>query len=500
MSKEEIKRLRTKIQTPNSNHAITLIALIITIIVMLILTGVTLSITLGDNGLVNKAKEATEATEIAMDRELLLSAVVGAIGNDGKVNLSAIILPEGFAGSNGTYTSKNGHTFTVNENGEISYTGSDNVIENGGDETVGFNWESVNLDVDTNTEYICSEEGITLFFEENGTVTYLIEGLILATVDATNSDNIKDGKINCLTYVDGGDAIVKLEMNENNIDVDTTMIWIDEDGNEYEPWTFTCKKTIVDNETIYSNNEVLNALGITDSTGIYRGTWTKIGTDANGNAKLVSTTPTTSYTLGYEDPNAIGANDFEKAVWSYKNAVNSLNVAAQEATGITGARSIKVEDIYDIIGEENVDKGIYYGIVYNYYYNTETSTIYSKYKTGDNTWSEPYNTTYSSSQTFLDDNGNIVIIDSTGDEITRIQNDYTYNYELTNEQKSEIGILALGYYWLASPCINCGSGGATYRVHSMEYGMISRNDMFNSNTGVGSKGKGVCAIIVVPGL
>ena len=79
MSKENLK-----------NKGITLIALIITIIVMLILTGVALSIALGDNGLVNKAKEASNQTQVAMDRELLLSAVVGAMGNDGKVNLSAI--------------------------------------------------------------------------------------------------------------------------------------------------------------------------------------------------------------------------------------------------------------------------------------------------------------------------------------------------------------------------------------------------------------------------
>ena len=141
MSKENLKNKNHTshfaLHTSKQN-GITLIALIITIIVMLILTGVTLSITLGDNGLVNKAKEATEATEVAMDRELLLSAVVGTIDNNGKVNLGAIVLPEGFTGSNGTYTSKNGNTFTVSENGEIVYTGSnggtgDNIIENGGE-------------------------------------------------------------------------------------------------------------------------------------------------------------------------------------------------------------------------------------------------------------------------------------------------------------------------------------------------------------------------------
>ena len=91
MSKENLK-----------NRGITLIALIITIIVMLILTGVALTIALGDNGIVNKAQEASEEMQVAMDRELLLSAAIGAMGNDGKVNLSAMVLPEGFTGSNGT--------------------------------------------------------------------------------------------------------------------------------------------------------------------------------------------------------------------------------------------------------------------------------------------------------------------------------------------------------------------------------------------------------------
>ena len=107
----------------NQTKGITLIALIITVIVMLILVGVVLTISIGDNGLVNRAKTATEQTEIAADKELLLAAVIGTIGNDGTVNLENLVLPEGFTGSNGTYTSPNGYTFTVSENGDVEYTG-----------------------------------------------------------------------------------------------------------------------------------------------------------------------------------------------------------------------------------------------------------------------------------------------------------------------------------------------------------------------------------------
>ena len=480
---------------------ITLIALIITIIVMLILTGVTLSITLGDNGLVNKAKEASEATQIAMDRELLLSAVVGAIGIDGKVNFSEIVLPEGFTGSNGTYTSKNGHTFTVNENGEISYTGSDDVIGNGGNETVGFTWESVNLNIDTNTEYVAETDEITVYFLEDGNLTILLGDTILASVYATDSDNIDQTTGNLSFNIDLGEMVNIIITMANANDINLSF-----EGLE----SFICIKEEYDNETVYSNQEVLKMLGISNSTGTYRGTWTKIGEDENGNIKLVSTRSVMEYTLGHMDPKAIEAvpiegneptdeENLERSIWSYKNAVNSLNTAAQEATGIINARSIKIEDIYDIIGEGNINKGAEYGKVYNYYYNTETSTVYSKYKTGDSTWSEPYNTNYSS-QTFVNDNGETVVVDSDGDEVT-LTCSY-YNYQLTDEQKAKTGVLATRYYYFATPCVLCSQDGASFRVRYMDDGKINYyTNLFSSSTqGVGSGTTGVRAVVVVPGL
>ena len=47
----------------NLNKGITLIALIITIIVLIILAGVTINMVVGDNGIINKAKEAKESSK-----------------------------------------------------------------------------------------------------------------------------------------------------------------------------------------------------------------------------------------------------------------------------------------------------------------------------------------------------------------------------------------------------------------------------------------------------
>jgi len=104
-----------------SQKGITLIALIITIIVMLILVGVTINVAL-NGGLFTKADEATRLTQIEAEKEELLSAVVAAIGNDGKVDFNYLDnnLPAEWDGRNGTYTSPKRNTYTVDPNGKIT--------------------------------------------------------------------------------------------------------------------------------------------------------------------------------------------------------------------------------------------------------------------------------------------------------------------------------------------------------------------------------------------
>ena len=59
-----------------SNSAITLIALIITIIVLLILAGITLNMVIGKNGIFSKANTASEQTKIANAKEIIKTAVL----------------------------------------------------------------------------------------------------------------------------------------------------------------------------------------------------------------------------------------------------------------------------------------------------------------------------------------------------------------------------------------------------------------------------------------
>ena len=66
----------SNIKFPTSNSAITLIALIITIIVLLILAGVTLNMVMGENGIFGKANNAKNKTEVAQYEEELRMCVL----------------------------------------------------------------------------------------------------------------------------------------------------------------------------------------------------------------------------------------------------------------------------------------------------------------------------------------------------------------------------------------------------------------------------------------
>ena len=69
---------------------ITLIALVITIIVLLILAGVTIATLTGDNGILNQAGKAKDKTTEAKSIERVQVEVAGSFGNDGKIDVDEL--------------------------------------------------------------------------------------------------------------------------------------------------------------------------------------------------------------------------------------------------------------------------------------------------------------------------------------------------------------------------------------------------------------------------
>ncbi len=76
---------------------ITLIALVVTVIVLIILAGISITMLTGQNGILNRAKEAKEKTEIANDDEQRKLAQAEALMNTEITTYKGINLPEGFA-------------------------------------------------------------------------------------------------------------------------------------------------------------------------------------------------------------------------------------------------------------------------------------------------------------------------------------------------------------------------------------------------------------------
>ena len=65
-----------------NKNGITLIALVVTIVVLLILAGVSISMLFGENGIIKRAQEASEENEIGEERELVELSAAGAKGRN----------------------------------------------------------------------------------------------------------------------------------------------------------------------------------------------------------------------------------------------------------------------------------------------------------------------------------------------------------------------------------------------------------------------------------
>ena len=83
---EFIVKILDKSKT-KKEKGITLIALVITIIVLLILAGVSIAMLTGENGILNQAQESKEQTEYKSAEEKVKLAIMGAKANDGQMTL-----------------------------------------------------------------------------------------------------------------------------------------------------------------------------------------------------------------------------------------------------------------------------------------------------------------------------------------------------------------------------------------------------------------------------
>ena len=111
------------------NKGITLIALVITIIVLLILAGISISMLSGDNSILSRATEAKTKTEEKSKEEQIQIEVLGSFGTDGNINVATLKTNLGKIGATATgnnlplTVTLGGQEFTIDTNGDVTRVG-----------------------------------------------------------------------------------------------------------------------------------------------------------------------------------------------------------------------------------------------------------------------------------------------------------------------------------------------------------------------------------------
>ena len=179
-----------KTKENRKNRGITLIALVITIIVLLILAGITIGAITSENGIIQNALSAKEQTEIANEREIVEEATVRAMGKNKRGNIVRDELQEELDKITGegktivtTDTEESGYFVKFVDSGRIYKVSIDGEVEYLGKEDELITQADIIADPESNTTpELIQEVGLTV------KTPIEIEGAEYSLVYAWNQD------------------------------------------------------------------------------------------------------------------------------------------------------------------------------------------------------------------------------------------------------------------------------------------------------------------------
>ena len=246
MEKEKLKK-QTNFNTQKlkNNKAITLIALVVTIVVLLILAGISISLVVGDNGLIRKSKDAKKQYEEAQANELAMTDEAGDFIDETVTGVAKPAkIPVGTkANKNGTIDGKEGNAnnptipknYTPIDAGEATWgdgtsSPTQNAVDHGlvikddsGNEWVWIPVDSATLGkmVETSTEAktLCGTTGDTAVTTNKYSKTITIgkdsdTETILRTTPGTTNCREPDLVVGSGTYCDAQDTNYKIILGE----------------------------------------------------------------------------------------------------------------------------------------------------------------------------------------------------------------------------------------------------------------------------------------------
>ena len=193
------------------NKGITLIALVITIIVLLILAGVSIATLTGENGILTRAQDAKTETEEAEEKEAIQLAYTGAIAEKrgtGDITASDLNREFGTNGTNATavdngdgtitvtFDPPSNRVYTIDSNGNISEGGGEVTPPTGDlpatDETSPFLPDGATVTEDD------LNEGVTIKDSNNNEWVWIVVPKSV-TATSTTDDEIKNALISYAT-------------------------------------------------------------------------------------------------------------------------------------------------------------------------------------------------------------------------------------------------------------------------------------------------------------
>ena len=296
-------------------NGITLIALVVTIIILLILAGISISMLTGQNGILTRANEAKKKTQVANEKEAIGLATMDAL-TEGKGTITKEILTKTMK----SYLGKNDVELTGN--GPWQYVGADGAYTIGTSGKVAQGWVYV---YDNTQEVKDAPVGIT-----NGKITLNIGDYINYNPGTEASYTSEAGITQDQSYTTNGPNWSGGTQNWDGYKASDYQIALDAPENSE-------KKN-------YGNGYGIQKYSVNQASNVK---WQVIGADEETGNLLIFAN------------NKVGENLQLQGITGYVHGVDELNNACNvygQGKGATGGRSLTFDDTNKLLGRDNTRK------------------------------------------------------------------------------------------------------------------------------------------------
>ncbi len=332
---------------------------------MVFIVGVTIATLTGENGILTRASEASEQTEIAEEKEAIGVAYAGVLADNNGTGVSADELQNELQknGYNATVTDKGNGTFTVKfETGREYTINADGSIEGGNGES------GDNTETDIAGKYYEDDTNITV----DGKPVTIPGGATVSGIDG-EYESVDDGLV---IYITNGDTIEDWNADEDGNEI----LDVQEDYDQFV-WVPVEKAYITEadiaNQTGETNYEKLQnyiagnkvyPMAIQLSDGSYKGILYDFEEGTDG----VTVTPKDyTTTNSYREPDVVTSYDSNTTYLDQINGI--LNTSYSSSDDFKNALQIEFNEM---VRKVNTNKGFWVGRYETSNMSDSTTTTY----------------------------------------------------------------------------------------------------------------------------